>query len=127
MSASRKLALDYIEAVGRHEFDRVESLLDPNVEFEMAGRQVTGAAAYVSSLRKLAPIIVRNDIRSTVVDGDEAAVFYDFVTDTPVGAVPSAEWLKIDGGKIKRIRLVFHSLQWPQVQEELKRRAVLAG
>jgi SnoaL-like protein len=122
MSDSRKISIDYIDAVGHHEFDRVEALLDPNVEFEMAGRQITGAAAYVSSLRKLAPIIVRNEIRSTVADGDEVAIFYDFVTDTSVGAVPSAEWLKVEAGKIRRIRLVFHSLQWPQVQEELKRR-----
>jgi SnoaL-like protein len=126
MSDSRRISIDYIEAVGRHEFAHVEALLDPNVEFEMAGRQITGAAAYIASLRKLAPIIVRNDIRTTVADGNEVAIFYDFVTDTPVGAVPSAEWLKVEGGKIRRIRLVFHSLQWPQVQEELKRRAVAA-
>ena len=122
MSDSRNIAIEYIDAVGRHEFDRVEALLDPNVEFEMAGRQITGAAAYVASLRKLAPIIVRNEIRSTVADGDEVAIFYDFVTDTPVGAVPSAEWLTLERGRIRRIRLVFHSLQWPQVQEDLRRR-----
>ena len=126
MSDSRAVSVDYIEAVGRHDFDRVEALLDPNVEFEMPGRRLTGAAAYVSSLRKLAPVIVRNDIKGTIVDGNEVAIFYEFVTDTPVGAVPSAEWLTVEGGKIRHVRLVFHSLPWPQVQQELQRRLVAA-
>ena len=126
MSDSKTLAVEYIEAVGRHEFERVEALLAPNVEFEMPGRTITGAAAYVASLRKLAPVILRNEIRSTVADGDEVAIFYDFVTDTPVGAVPSAEWLTVEGDRIRRVRLVFHSLLWPQVQDELRRRAAAA-
>jgi hypothetical protein len=33
------------------------------------------------------PIIVRNDIKQLIVEGNKAFVLYDFVTDTVVGSV----------------------------------------
>jgi len=127
MSDPKRVCVDYIEAVGRREFDRVEALLHPDVEFEMPGRHLTGAAAYVASLRKLAPIIARNDVKAALADGDHVSVFYDFVTDTPAGAIPSVEWLTVESDRIRRIRLVFHSQPWGQVQEELRRRTSLTA
>ena len=60
------------------------------------------------------------------VDGDEVCVIYDFVTDTPVGPVPSVEWIGMRNGKIKSVRLTFHSLEWPAIREEALRRAKVA-
>jgi hypothetical protein len=56
------------------------------------------------------------------VDGDDAIVFYDFVTDTPVGAVTSVELLRFEDGKVREIDLVFERDRWPEVLEELGRR-----
>lgn len=123
----RALAVAYIEAVGNKDFDRVAELLDPDAEFVTAGPRLQGIPAYVGALRRLAPILVRNDIQTTVVDGNDVAIVYDFVTDTPAGAVPTIEWLTIGAGRIRTSRLIFHKEHWPAAVAELARRsAVLA-
>ena len=42
-------------------------------------------------------------------------VRYDFVTDTPVGPVPTVEMLKIDGGRVRSIWLLFDLPVWDAV------------
>jgi SnoaL-like domain len=121
------LALAYLEAVGQKQFDRVSEFLHPDVEFTGPARTLNGADHYVSALRRLGPVLLRNDIRKAFVDGNEVCIIYDFVTDTQVGAVPSVEWLTFEDGKIRSIRLIFHSQPWPTVMEEATRRASQAS
>jgi hypothetical protein len=120
------VAVAYIRAVGDKDFDQVKDLLHPEVEFTMAGKRIQGAQAYVATLQRLAPILVRNHIRQTVAEGKNVFVLYDFVTDTAVGPVPSVESLTIEKGRIRSIELVFHSQPWPTVLEELARRGASA-
>lgn len=115
-------AFAYIDAVGRRDFDRVAELLHPDLEFVGPGKPLHGAAAYLAALRRLGTVLVRNDVHTVVADGADACIFYDFVTDTDVGAVPSAEWISFDGGLIRSLRLVFHTASWPRVMEEVARR-----
>lgn len=122
MSDARAVSVEYIEAVGRKEFDRVIRLLHPDVEFRMPGRELRGAQEYVAALRRLAPVLLRNEVTKVIAEGKDVGVFYDFVTDTPVGAVPSVEWITVEDGRIRSIWLVFHSQPWPAVLEELSRR-----
>src|SRR2546425_12603531 len=98
----RALAVAYIEAVGQKQVDRVAELLHPNVEFLTSGRSIRGVPAYVDALRRLAPIIVRNDVQTTIVDGSDVAGLYDFVTDTPAGTGPSIECIPVDAGVLRR-------------------------
>lgn len=118
-----RVAREYVEAVGEKRFDRVTALLDPQVDFTGPdGKTIHGAEPYVAALQRIAPVLDRNEVRKVFVDGDEACVLYDFVTDTPVGAVPSVEWLTIEGGRVRSIRLVFDTAPWPRVLQELKAR-----
>ena len=126
MSDPRAIAISYIEAVGRRDFDQVAALLHPAVQFESPARNVRGAAEYIAALRKLAPIITRNEIKTTIAEGDDVCVVYDFVTDTSVGAVPSIECVTVRDGCIRKVRLIFHSQPWGTVIDELRRR-VAAG
>src|SRR5690348_8564591 len=123
----RALAVAYIEAVGGKDFDRVAELLHPEVEFVTSGPRIQGIPAYVGALRRLAPIIVRNDVHSTVVDGNDVAIVYDFVTDTAAGSVPTVEWLTTEAGRIRTSRLIFHKEHWPAAVAELARRASAAA
>jgi len=123
----RALAVEYIEAVGHKKFDRVAELLHPDVEFLTSGPAIRGVPAYVGALRRLAPIIVRNDVRTTIVDGNDVAIVYDFVTDTPAGAVPTIEWITTEAGRIRTSRLIFHKEHWPEAVAELTRRAAAAN
>jgi hypothetical protein len=61
------------------------------------------------------------------LDGDEACLIYDFVTDTAVGSLPSVEWLTIDGGRIRTIRPIFANQRSPEVMEEAAKRAGIVG
>lgn len=118
------LAREYIEAVGNKQFDILPQFFRSDIEFSSPDlKSLNGADDYISALRRLGTILLRNEVRKVFSDGNEACIIYDFVTDTPVGAVPSVEWLKIEDGRIKSVLLIFHSLNWPQVRDEAIRRA----
>lgn len=114
-----RIVRDYIVAVGERRLDDVAELLDPNMTFSGPGLEPRhGADGYLAALRRLSPIIVGNDIRRVLVDGSEACVIYDFVTD-PVGAVGTVEWLRIEHGRITSVWLLFDKARWPEVLERL--------
>lgn len=123
-TAVRNLVADYIHSVGDGRLDHVADLLHPELDFGgTTAVELHGAGAYVAALHRLSPIIERNDIRDIVVDGDRAVVVYDFVTDTEVGPVLTAESLVIDDGRIRSITLLFDWRRWPEVLAELTRRS----
>jgi hypothetical protein len=118
------VARAYIEAVGDKRFDRVVELLHPELEFAV-GDQRRGRDDYLAVLRGLGTVLERNDLVRTIVDGDDVCVVYDFVTDTPAGAVTCAEWLTVAAGRIRSIRLIFDSGRWPEVMAEVQRRVAV--
>jgi hypothetical protein len=118
----RALAVAYIEAVGWKRFDRVAEVLHPKVEFLTSGRSIRGVPAYIDARRRLAPIIVRNDVHTTIVDDNDVAVLYTFRHHTPAGTVPTIEWITVDAGLIRTSRLIFHKEHCPAAVAELTRR-----
>src|SRR3984893_11624838 len=120
-TAIHELVTSYIDAVGSHRLEDLPAMLEPDVEFIVGDTTLRGPEAFVGAFERLDPIILRNDIRKVFVDGDEAIVIYDFVTDTPAGAVISVEHIKFRNGRIASVLLVFERLHWPQGP------AVLAG
>jgi SnoaL-like domain len=120
---TRELVTAYINAVGENRLEALPAMLDPDAVFVVGDTTLRGAEAFIGGFRRLTPIILRNEIRKIFVDGDEACVIYDFVTDTPAGAVVSVEHLKLRNGRIASSLLVFERLHWPEVQAVLKERA----
>lgn len=120
----RGLVRDYNQAFGDGDFDRLETMLHPDLVFGGAASEIRGAAAYVAGIRRFGPILVRNDIKEIVVDGDKAFVLYDFVTGTPAGAVLSGELLIFEEGLIRSITLLWDMRRWPEVLEALAKPAV---
>ena len=116
----KALAARYIEAVGQKRFEAVAPLLHPELEFGGNVAASRGADAWLAALRRLSPILLRNDIRRVFADGNEVCVIYDFVT--VVCPVPSVEWLVIGDERIRSIFLLFDRSRWPEVLEELRRR-----
>ncbi len=122
-SEVRELVIEYIQAVGERRFDRLEELVHPEVEFGgTTAVDLQGSPVMVEGFRKLGPIILRNDIKQLTVEGTNAAVLYDFVTDTEVGPVLTGEFLTEEEGKIRSITLLFDWRRWPEVLQELGRR-----
>src|SRR4051812_45963387 len=100
------IALAYLDAVGKKELERVQSLLAPDVEFAGPAMKLSGAPELMAAFRRIAAIHVRNDVERVFSDGNEVCVIYDFVTDV-VGAVPTVEWLRVESGRIRAIKLYY--------------------
>lgn len=121
------LVIDYVSAVGERRFDRLAELVHPEATFGGTLKTETrGAEAFVQGFRNLAPIIVRNDVRELIVEGNRASVLYDFVTDTAVGPVLSAEFLTFEDGLIRSSTLLFDWRRWPEAMLELQARVAQA-
>ncbi len=118
----RELVTSYIQAVGERRLDALPPLLEPDAEFSLGDDTIRGREAFVGAFRRLLPIIERNEIRHLFVDGDKACVVYDFVTNTPVGAVPSVEYIRLRNGRIASSTLIFERLHWPEVLAVLRKR-----
>jgi hypothetical protein len=113
MSTDRKtLTVEYLNAVGKHQYDKVEALLAPDLLFRGPTITRTSAKAFLGALERLGAIHVRNDVKRVFVDGDEVCVIYDFVTDTPAGALTTIEWLRFEGDRIRSIDLYYDQLPW---------------
>jgi len=119
---ARQVALEYIEACGRKDYDTVSRLLSPSMTFVGPGNALTGAAPYLAVLRRLGPVWRGSDVKKVFVDGDEVCVIYDFVTDTPAGAVPIVEWLRVEDGRIASVTLFFDRLTFKPAADELAQR-----
>jgi hypothetical protein len=119
----RELVTEYVIAAGQKRFDRIAELVHPDATFDgTVQAPATGAEAFVNGFRNLGPIIERNDVREVVVEGDRAFVLYDFVTDTPAGAVLCGELVRVEDGLIRSSTLIFDWRRWPDVLKELQAR-----
>jgi hypothetical protein len=116
------LARRYIEAVGAHDLGTVGGLLAADLSAIFASGAF-GKDEWLAALERLLPALVRNDIREVFADGGRACVIYDFVTDTPAGAVPCVELVTVEGDSITQIELIVDRVAFAPVNEALARRA----
>ena len=117
------IALEYINALGKHDYDAIAKLLAPDAVLVGPAATRTGVPEILGALKRLAAIHVRSDVRKVFADGDDVCIIYDFVTDTPAGAVATIEWLKIDNGLIRSTNLYYDRVPWQIVGDEMKKRA----
>ena len=115
----RDIALSYIDACSRKDFDAVRPLLAADVRFVGPSRELVGADDYIAVLRRIAPIWVRSEVRKVFCDGGDVCVIYDLVTNTAAGAVPTVEWLTVVGEKIASVFLSFDRVTFKPASDEL--------
>lgn len=123
----KSIALAYVDACARKDLDAVARLIAPDLEFVGVSGTVRGAEPYLAILRRLGAVWVRSDVQKVFTDGNDVCVLYDFVTDTPAGAVPCVEWLRVEGGRIRWAKLVFDRVSFQPARDEMERRAVRAA
>lgn len=90
VSELKALAVQYIEAVGQKKLDTLASLLHPELEFSGNVAASHGAESYVAAIRRLFPIIVRNDIKRYSLTGTKSAF-------SMTSSRPSARWRAWNG------------------------------
>ncbi len=122
-SSVKAIATEYIESVGRGDLEPLDGLLSDELVASIGGN-VSTKTEWIVALGRLLPALVRNDILRVYTDEDHACVIYDFVTDTPAGAVRCVEDLVIDAeGRIRSIELIFDRVAFGPVNEALRERA----
>lgn len=117
------LTLEYLAAVGNKDYAKLEQLLAPDLRFQGPAMSRSSAADFMSALKRLSAIHVRNDVKRVFADGAEVCVIYDFVTDTSAGALSTIEWLRFEGGRICSIDLYYDRLPWQGVMQTIAERA----
>ena len=120
---AKALALEYMDAINQQRFDMLEALLAPELTFFSPSTTRSTAREFLAGVKRLTAIHVRNEVKRVFAEGDEVCVIYDFVTDTPAGALPAIEWLHIQEGRIRRIHLYYDRLPWKAVIDEMAQRA----
>jgi hypothetical protein len=123
----KEVALAYLDACSRKDFDAVASLLAADVKFVGPGNSLTGSAGYLAVLRRIGAVWLRSDVRRVFAEGAEVCAIYDFVTDTAAGSVPIVEWLRIEAGEITTVTLIFDRVAFKPASDELARRAASIG
>lgn len=118
---SAELTRAYIEAVGRHDLGAVAELIGDDAVARFAGDSLT-KDAWLGALGRLLPALERNEIRHLSSDGETACVVYDFVTNTPAGAIACVELIGTAGDRISSIELILDRVAFAPVNEALRAR-----
>lgn len=105
-AGAAELIRRYIELVGTHDLEPLDELFADDLVAKTSGGTFD-KAEWIVALRRLLPVVVRNEIRDVFSHDDKAVVIYDFVTDTEAGAVPCVEWITARDGRITEVELIF--------------------
>ena len=81
--------------------------MQDNMTFQGPLDTFNTADQYLESLKRLASIIQRIDLKKVFVDGDDVCVLYEMVTNTPAGTAFIGEWYQVKDSKIAYVRAVF--------------------
>jgi ketosteroid isomerase-like protein len=97
----------YQTALGTGDFATARSFMQDSMTFIGPLESFSSADDYLASLKRLATIIQRIDLKHVFVDGDDVCVLYDMVTNTPAGTAFIAEWYQVRDGTIASLRALF--------------------
>lgn len=107
MSSARETVENYQAALGKGDFAAARKLLQDDMTFQGPIDTFHQADDYLESIKRLASIIQRIDLKRVFADGDDVCVLYDMVTNTPAGTAFIAEWYQVKNGQIADLRVVF--------------------
>jgi ketosteroid isomerase-like protein len=104
---TRAAARTYFEAWKERDFDRLRSVLAPEVEFVGVLGSASGADECIAGLRGMAESIMTDlTLHARVVDGQDAITWFDLHTAT-TPPIPTANWSHVEDGSVTRIRVTF--------------------
>jgi SnoaL-like protein len=104
---TRAAATTYFEAWRDRDFDRLRTVLDPDVEFVGVMGTANGADECIVGLRGMAESIMTDvTLDARVVEGPDAMTWFDLHTAT-TPPIPTVNWSHVENGLITRIRVTF--------------------
>ena len=106
MTDAAAAAATYFDAWQERDFSRLRSVLADDVDFAGPLGRVKGGDDCLRSLQGLAQIMTGLEVRRVFHDGSEVLTWYDLATSV-AATVPVANWMRVEDGKITRIRVAF--------------------
>ena len=107
-SANSELVLAYTVAFERKDRAAVRRMLADKGTFKGPLQTFHDADTFLDEAELFMRLAKKFEIKKVVADGDDVAVFLDYVTIVPsLPPTEIAEWFKVGGGKIQSIHLHF--------------------
>ena len=104
---TRAAATTYFEAWRDRDFQRLRTVLAPDVRFVGALGAADGIDECIAGLKGLAQSIMTDLIlHARVVEGRDAMTWFDLHTAT-TPPIPTVNWSRVEDGLITRIRVTF--------------------
>lgn len=111
-----EIATAYYDAFqGRGDFAGVPMASD--LRFASPRFQLHTADAFRGALSQLRPRVKSLKIRSQLHEGDVVVTIYDLDLGAPAGPIPMAERLRVEGGRLVEVDLIFDSARLPSPGE----------
>lgn len=121
---NKALVSDYLTAVAQKNYEQLLKYLHSDFAFD-GGITVHSAHNFIEMLKEHSTasdvVVLENDIQALFVDGNEACVIYEMVTNKPVEPVSVVEWITIEEGKISSTKLKFDRYGMRQLMEEARK------
>ena len=105
-SAALTVAKAYYEAWTAKDMDQAMTYVAHDIVCEAPAGRIEGAERYRAFLNPFAQMLTSSDMIAAFGDEQTALLMYDPHT-TLVESAPTAEWFRIEDGKIVHSRLVF--------------------
>jgi hypothetical protein len=104
---TRLAATVYFDSWKARDFDRLRTVLAPDVDFVGALGTASGIDDCIAGLRGMAEAIMTDlTLHARVVEGPDVVTWFDLHTRTTT-PIPTANWSHVQNGLITRIRVTF--------------------
>ena len=108
MKNAGEVAKGFYEAVVKRDLATARTFLAEDLVFVGLFETYRGPAEYLNALTGLLGVTVRLEVKTIIGEGDQAAVFFELETKSPVqGTTFVAEWFQVENGKVKRVQSAF--------------------
>ena len=106
MTDAATAAATYFDAWQARDFTRLRSVLADDVDFAGPLAKVKGGDDCLRGLQGMAQIMTGLEVRRVFCDGPDVLTWFDLATSV-ADTVPVANWMRVQDGKITRIRVAF--------------------
>ncbi|GAA4432880.1 hypothetical protein GCM10023169_39180 [Georgenia halophila] len=104
---TRAAATTYFDAWRNRDFDRLRTVLAPDVEFVGTMGTASGIDECIAGLKGMAESIMTDlTLRARVVEGPDAMTWFDLHT-AATAPIPTVNWSHLEDCLITRIRVTF--------------------
>jgi hypothetical protein len=111
INSVRNKVRKYYESWTKGEMPRARACLADELDFQGPIDKFTNADEFIKALAGFASMLERVVLLQELYAADEASLLYDCVTASPAGTIRTAEFFRLQNGKIVQIRLVFDATE----------------